>query len=166
MKKLFLLLFISMVLTATVFGQVGERHFESYYSICPPDSWMVLPYPGQPFKTFVENDEYPGIMTFVSSLQPGSTAEKKWKDAQKNMINVVPEYKAISTSEFVTNKGLKGIKHIYTQRAGNYDQRVIAYIFVNPNGRSVVINCGVLLKHGNKYDKVFDNSVATLEINN
>ena len=168
-KKLFFCFFLVNA-GLFLFGQVGDRHYEpqSNYSICPPRSWMILPYPGQPLKTFVEDaaDGYPGIMTFVSSLQPGSTVEKKWQVGQQNLARAIPNYKAISTSEFVTNKGLKGIRHIYTQKAGVYDQRVVLYTFVNSNGRSVTINCGVLLKHGSKYDKVFDESVATLEIAN
>ena len=168
-KKLFFyLLFISTGIM--LFGQVGERHYEpqSNYSICPPYSWMILPYPGQPLKTFVEDakDGFPGIMTFVSSLQPGTTLENRWRQGQLNLSNNIPNYRAVSTSDFTTNSGLKGIKHIYTQKAGSWDQRVIAYMFLAPSGRSVVINCGVLLSYGDRYDSIFDESVATLEINN
>jgi len=164
-KFLFLLFFVNV--SFLLFSQVGERHFEaqSDYSICPPKSWMIMPYPGQPLKTFVENAEYPGLMTFVSSLQPGSTAEKKWQDGKANLSRYIPNYKSISISDFTTSQGIKGLKHIYTQTAGGvYDQRVLMYIITAPNGRSVTINCGVLSSHGTKYDAAFDESVKTLII--
>jgi len=167
-KLLFLVILVNTGMV--LFGQVGVRHFEpsAGYSICPPRSWEIMSFPGQPLKMFAENtmNGFPGMMTFVSSFQPGTTLENRWRDGLANLSRAIPEYKAISTSDFTTNKGLKGKKHIYTQRAGSWDQRVIAYMFLAPNGRSVTINCGVVLSHGDRYDKVFDESVATLEFDN
>jgi hypothetical protein len=104
------------------------------------------------------------MMTFVSSYKPGITLEEKWQEGLPMLSRGIPGYKSISTTAFTTSKGLKGIKHIYTFTAGEYDMRAVVYTFLTPAGYSVTITCGVLARHGSTYDKIFDESAATLEI--
>jgi hypothetical protein len=114
---------------------------------------------------FVEHaeDGYPGMMTFVSSNRQGVTTEQKFQEGLSSLKKTIPDYKNVSTMDFTTSKGLKGIKHTYTFKAAEYDMRAVLYTFVAPSGNSVTITCGVLLQYGNKYNKIFDESVATLE---
>jgi hypothetical protein len=168
MVKKFLLGYFFLNFVCFAFGEVGPRQYETAagYSICPPRSWEDPQFPGQPGKMLVEPnyDGYPAMMTFVTSYKPGTTLEGKWQEGLSRIRQAIPGYKGISTTDFITSKGLKGKKHIYSFQAQIYNMRGVLYAFVSPHGTSVNITCGVLAEYGDIYDGIFDESVASLEI--
>jgi hypothetical protein len=125
-----------------------------------------MEFPGQPNKMFVEPafDGFPAMMTFVSSFGWEKTLEQKFQEGLQNIKQLMPGYRSISTVDFTTSKGLKGKKHIYAFKADVYNMRGVIYSFLSPSGCSVTITCGALSEYGESFDKIFDESVATLEI--
>jgi hypothetical protein len=124
-----------------------------------------MSFPGQPNKMFVEPayDGYPAMMTFVSGSGWTKTVDQKFQEHLPLLKNNIPGYASVSTSDFTTAKGLRGKKHIYTFDAEGYPMRGVLYGFVSPTGSSVNITCGALSEYGTKFDRIFDESSATLE---
>jgi hypothetical protein len=149
------------------FGQVGQRYFQAqgFYSICPPLSWEIETLPGRPTIVLKEPiKEFPVEIVIVYTRQPPNlTVEKGWQE-YKSLLSFDSSYKSISTANFSTNNGLSGIKHIYTRQEGRNNLRCVLYMFIANGGHSVNIECEALAQYGDRYDNIFDESVATLEI--
>lgn len=162
LHKLCVLFLLAVPMIA--YAQVGTRYSEPEggFSICPPQNWIVMEFPGLKYKVIFAqpvNGFSPSI-NFVDEYYEGSL-EEYVELSRKNMNLIYSDFEYVKQESFKTNSGVSGIKDIIVAQSSDRLLRQIFYFF-QTGARKIVITCTVNTSY-QYYEKTFDESIKTFE---
>ena len=161
---------LAMAFTFSCSSDDGNNEPKPYvnaeFSVVPPESWQVVDYPGLKYKVFMgprENGATPNI-NFADEIYNGSLDD--YVDLNVEALKkYLGDVEIIYRGSFVTLKNLESKKIIAITEQQGYLLRQSLYFFPGENGLKMAVACTALASSGEKYDRIFDDSMKTFEWN-
>lgn len=134
------------------------------FSYDPPSGWSVVEFPGLKYRISHgprENDFAPNI-NVVDERFTGTLAE--YIDVNlENTADVFVKMEVIGREDFSTEDGESGVRIlIENEQQGRMLRQ--NFFFIGPGVRKYVVTCTALVDGGDRFDRVFSESVETFRI--
>jgi hypothetical protein len=171
--SLLVAIILSLALVSSYVAQeTCKRHSEPKggFSYCPPTGWSLEERPGINFKVAMgpRSDVFTPSLIAKELDVPASLNDvvsimvKHYSDNPKAMGT---EYvKVLNQSEFITSSKLQGIKLIFQSGKNGLDIRTTQYFFGTKGNTKLILAFTSLEKEGEVLDRIFDESMKTLQI--
>jgi hypothetical protein len=150
-----------------VYSEVGPRHVEKEggFSFCAPKGWEFKEYPGMKFKIAfgISKDNFCPNINAVDEAYAGSLST--YIDMNiATMKKMFQQFKKIKRVKFKTSSKLNGeFLVINSLQQGNHLRQ--SFLFIQGNkGKNLVITCSCLEKDGDRFSKLFEESLKTVEL--
>ena len=168
MKKLNAVLIFTLLIASPLFSQekmkdVVEQLGGFSYSI--PADWTLSKMDGMDFQ--IARDKISnGFYANINVLQE----KNNYSFAEYFKLNLVQlkdyiaDYQEINTEDFATDSGLKGKKHICSDKQGGKSLYQAFYFFERKDKTKIIITGTSLLEEREKYAPVFDTIVKSYKL--
>jgi hypothetical protein len=166
MRTLPAFLVVSLLFAGTVNAQEAGEHFieeQGGFEIYGPKGWTVVD-AGLQHRTFmgpVDNHFSPNL-NFSNEEYDGTI--DAFIDALLDFLpQLLSNFNVIERGDFTTTGGLTGVRCTTHANMNQVAVRQRMYLFLNDNGRIMVIIATSNQSDGEKYDTLFDESVRTFK---
>ncbi|MDR1219678.1 MAG: hypothetical protein LBK73_08735 [Treponema sp.] len=151
-----------------IFADTGERYFENEgdFSICPPNGWTVVNFPGLKYKiiyTNAINGFSPNIT--IADEEYSASLTDYMKLSVENLQIVAPGAEILKNENFRTNNRMNGKKLVFIFANSGRMLRLYQYIFENKNIK-ICITGTVPNSEGDRFESMFDECAKTFEFIN
>lgn len=159
-KKITLLLFFLLITYIPVLSQNKVKEVnepEGGFSYFIPSSWLVSEMEGMPYK-IARDKPVNGFSPNINILKEKNkfTFEEYFKANLAQLKEFYTDYKEINTEEFITTAGLKGKKHICSDKQVGKNLFQVFYFFESKDKFKFIITGSALFDDKDKYLPVFD----------
>ena len=174
MKLSRLVLFAVLVFAGAAYtsAQPCTRHVEAQggFSICLPDGWLVKQQEGETYKMLFgqPSDGFAPNLNFkeeMSNLELSAYVAAGVKNilASKEQLGAT-SLDVLGQSDFVTDKGVRGIRVVLLSEYKGHWVRTIQYLFPASPGRKLIVTGTSLEKNKEVFDRVFDRTLKSIQI--
>ena len=159
-KKISLLLFFLLITYIPVLSQSKVKEVnepEGGFSYFVPASWIVSSMEGMPYQ-IARDKPVNGFTPNINILKEKNkfTFEEYYKANIAQLKEFYTDYKEITTEEFSTTAGLKGKKHLCSDKQVGKNLFQVFYFFESKDKSKIIITGSSLIEDKDKYLPVFD----------
>jgi len=160
MKKTFIILIALFLSYGLVFAQNKTKEVKEVlggFTYLIPDYWLVGKIDGMDYQ-MVRDRAANGFSPNVNFLQEKNNYrfEEYYKINIKQLVDYLTDYKEILSDVFATDSGLKGKRHICSNKQVGKNLVQVYYFFEKKDKTKIIITGSALLDDKDKYLPIFD----------
>ncbi len=148
-------------------GVISGKHTEPLggFSYIPPEGWNILEWPGYKYKIAVDNPKkgFASNINIVDAKHDGATLDLCVDESNNFAKNNLSEMKILSKEDFMTTKGLRMIKTVFTMKEKGLIMRCMNYATKNKD-KVIVITATMLDEEAHTVETSINNCLKSFEI--